>query len=74
MDADPLGDCVSLADIDGAYFGTTFPHLFFLTYPEIKPVNDADKYVPRVFGFRINKNAFKKSLDVKRKNKNKSDE
>ena len=23
--------------IDGAFFGTTFPHLFFLTYPELKP-------------------------------------
>ncbi|QSL65522.1 hypothetical protein MERGE_002835 [Pneumocystis wakefieldiae] len=24
-------------NIDGAFFGTTFPHLFFQTYPEYKP-------------------------------------
>jgi casein kinase II subunit beta len=26
-------------NIDGAYFGTTFPHLFFLTFPELLPKN-----------------------------------
>jgi len=58
--------------IDGAYFGTTFPHLFFLSYPEVKPQAEIERYVPRVFGFRINKNAYKKSLEAKRKNKNRN--
>jgi casein kinase II subunit beta len=40
-------------NIDGAYFGTTFPHLFFLTYPQLKPQKPLTKYVPRVFGFKI---------------------
>lgn len=40
-------------NIDGAYFGTTFPHLFFLTYPQLKPQKPLSKYVPRVFGFKI---------------------
>lgn len=53
--------------IDGAYFGTTFPHLFFLTYPELKQPKCRDVYVPRVFGFRINKYAYKKSLEYKKK-------
>lgn len=39
--------------IDGAYFGTTFPHLFFLTYRELEPAPSTLLYVPRVFGYRV---------------------
>lgn len=39
--------------IDGAYFGTTFPHLFFMTYNYLKPPRPENTYVPRIFGFRI---------------------
>eukprot|EP00635_Sarcinochrysidales_sp_CCMP3193_P003225 CAMPEP_0118907866 /NCGR_PEP_ID=MMETSP1166-20130328/11129_1 /TAXON_ID=1104430 /ORGANISM="Chrysoreinhardia sp, Strain CCMP3193" /LENGTH=279 /DNA_ID=CAMNT_0006847243 /DNA_START=19 /DNA_END=855 /DNA_ORIENTATION=+ len=41
------------ASIDGAYFGTTFPHLYLLTFPELVPRHALQEYVPRVFGFRI---------------------
>ena len=41
--------------IDGAFFGTTFPHLFFQTYRELRPPPSASKYVPRVFGFKLHK-------------------
>merc|ERR1712070_489082 len=41
--------------IDGAFFGTTFPHLFFQTYRELRPPPSACKYVPRVFGFKVHK-------------------
>ncbi|KAH8957071.1 hypothetical protein BDL97_07G073300 [Sphagnum fallax] len=44
-------------NIDGAYFGTTFPHLFLMTYPYIKPAKPTQSYVPRIFGFKIHKNA-----------------
>lgn len=41
-------------DIDGAYFGTTFPHLFLMTYGHLKPQKtSAQSYVPRIFGFKI---------------------
>jgi casein kinase II subunit beta len=53
------------AHVDGAFFGTTFPHLFFLTYPEHKPQKSTDVFVPRVFGFRINKSAYDVSLEYK---------
>lgn len=53
--------------IDGAYFGTTFPHLFFLTFPELKVSKSKDVYVPRVFGFKVNEQAYKKSLDIRKK-------
>lgn len=40
---------------DGAFFGTTFPHLFFLQYPNFEPSMPATPslYIPRVFGYRI---------------------
>lgn len=41
--------------VDGACFGTTFPHLFLLTYPEMRPQKPSQSYVPRVFGFKIRK-------------------
>ncbi|PPD74955.1 hypothetical protein GOBAR_DD28117 [Gossypium barbadense] len=42
-------------DIDGAYFGTTFPHLFLMTYGHLKPQKPTQNYIPRVFGFKIHK-------------------
>ncbi|KAL4029457.1 hypothetical protein IC575_007669 [Cucumis melo] len=42
-------------NIDGAYFGTTFPHLFLMTYGHHKPQKSIQSYVPRVFGFKIHK-------------------
>lgn len=42
-------------DIDGAYFGTTFPHLFLMTYGHLKPQKASQSYVPRVFGFKLHK-------------------
>ncbi|KAL1333417.1 casein kinase II subunit beta-1 isoform X2 [Arachis duranensis] len=42
-------------DIDGAYFGTTFPHLFLMTYGQLKPQKPSQSYVPRVFGFKLHK-------------------
>jgi casein kinase II subunit beta len=43
------------ANLDGAYFGTTFSHLFLLTHPELVPPKSQQTYVPRIYGFRINK-------------------
>jgi len=53
--------------VDGAYFGTTFPHLFFLTFPELKFSKTDAKYIPRVFGFRVHKDAYAKSLAARKK-------
>ncbi|XP_024377168.1 casein kinase II subunit beta-1 isoform X2 [Physcomitrium patens] len=44
-------------NIDGAYFGTTFPHLFLMTYPYIKPSKPTQNYTPRIFGFKLHKSA-----------------
>jgi len=42
------------ANIDGAYFGTTFPHLYLMTHPDMVPVKPTQEYTPRVYGFKIN--------------------
>ncbi|KAF4367765.1 hypothetical protein G4B88_004997, partial [Cannabis sativa] len=42
-------------NIDGAYFGTTFPHLYLMSYGHLKPQKAAQSYIPRVFGFKIHK-------------------
>lgn len=46
---------LTFEDIDGAYFGTTFPHLFLMTYGHLKPQKATQSYVPRVFGFKLHK-------------------
>ncbi|KAJ2825849.1 casein kinase 2 regulatory subunit [Coemansia sp. 'formosensis'] len=40
--------------IDGAYFGTTFPHMLLQAYPALVPEEPAPVYTPRVYGFAIN--------------------
>ncbi|CAO3592147.1 unnamed protein product [Absidia cylindrospora] len=42
--------------IDGAHFGTTFPHLFVQTFPDIlpPPTFEQKNYVAKLFGFRVN--------------------
>lgn len=42
------------ANIDGAYFGTTFPHLYLMTHPDMIPVKPTQEYTPRVYGFKVN--------------------
>ncbi|KAF3448212.1 hypothetical protein FNV43_RR08925 [Rhamnella rubrinervis] len=42
-------------NIDGAYFGSTFSHLFLMTYGHLKPHKASQSYVPRVFGFKLHK-------------------
>jgi casein kinase II subunit beta len=43
------------ANLDGAYFGTTFAHLFLISYPELIPAKIQQAYIPRVFGFKVHK-------------------
>lgn len=41
--------------LDGAYFGTSFAHMFFLTYQHLVPQSIPQPYVPRLYGFKIHK-------------------
>lgn len=40
-------------DIDGAYFGTSFPHVYLKTYPELYPKEGPVQYIPTIYGFKI---------------------
>ena len=46
--------------VDGAAFGTTFPHLFLMTFNNLMPdpLPSDSAYIPRVFGFRVHKSAW----------------
>ena len=37
---------------DGACFGRSFPQMFFMTYPALRPSPTSGHYEPRLFGFR----------------------
>ena len=50
--------CLLQCSIDGAYFGTTFPHLLLMSYPMYRPPKSTDRYVPRVFGFKLHPSAY----------------
>lgn len=50
--------------IDGAFFGTTFPHLFLLELPEEMPLPPKHIYVPRVFGYQLHESWQKSSLEL----------
>lgn len=52
--------------VDGAAFGTTFPHLFLMTFNNLvpDPHPPASIYIPRVFGFRVHRTAHRGSGGV----------
>lgn len=42
--------------IDGGFFGTTFPHLFFMTFTDLKLRHlkkVVECYVPKIYGFKV---------------------
>ena len=41
------------ASIDGAYFGTSFHSILFQVYPTLVPAKSQERYVPRVYGFKV---------------------
>ncbi|KAK6368657.1 casein kinase 2 regulatory subunit [Lithohypha guttulata] len=45
------------AQIDGAYFGTSFHNILFQVYPALIPQKSRRRYEPRVFGFRVHAGA-----------------
>jgi casein kinase II subunit beta len=46
-------DSAIASALDGAYFGCSFPHMFFMQYPELQHAGVVAPYVPRLYGFRI---------------------
>ncbi len=54
------------SDVDGAYFGCSFPHIFLQTYPDLMPSQPPNVYVPRIFGFKIFKKKGSKYYEQKK--------
>ena len=42
-----------LGNIDGAFFGPSWVHLFTREFPDVVPSNPPAKYVPRIFGMKV---------------------
>uniref|UniRef100_A0A6B2LDJ1 Casein kinase II subunit beta n=1 Tax=Arcella intermedia TaxID=1963864 RepID=A0A6B2LDJ1_9EUKA len=61
------------SQLDGANFGTTFPHLLLQTYPRLIPPAPKQTFVPRIFGFKIHRSVLvppeKKPNDLTRSRK-----
>jgi casein kinase II subunit beta len=38
---------------DGAYFGTSFPHMLMQVFPDLKPSATSLRYIPRIYGFKV---------------------
>lgn len=45
------------ATVDGAFFGTTFCHLYLLNHPSLIPAMPEVEYVPRIYGFKIHESS-----------------
>lgn len=45
-------------DIDGAFFGTTFPHLFLLQFPNYINNKNTTSFAPSIFGFKIHESRY----------------
>lgn len=42
-----------LKKVDGAYFGSSWIHMFLMKYPQVIPRDPPRVYVPKIYGFRI---------------------
>jgi casein kinase II subunit beta len=45
------------ANLDGAYFGTTFAHLMLMIHSQCVPPKINQNYIPKVYGFKIHRNS-----------------
>ena len=46
----------AFSNMDGAFFGSTFPHIFLLNYPEFI-VNDKQSFEPTIYGYKIHESS-----------------
>lgn len=50
-------------DIDGAFFGTTFAHMFLLQYPQYL-ASPSQVYEPTIFGYKIHESRYNDLLTL----------
>ncbi|KAK2113351.1 Casein kinase II subunit beta [Saguinus oedipus] len=49
---------------DGAYFGSSFPHMLFMVHPKYRPKRPAYQFVPRLYGFEMHPTAYQLQLQA----------
>merc|ERR1712032_169873 len=42
-------------ELDGAYFGSSFPQVFLQSYTSLVPLEPPRAFIPRLYGFRLHK-------------------
>ena len=72
------------SDVDGAYFGSSFPHILLKTYPDLIPNELPVQFIPRIYGFKLHnkrgsysytdKNIIKSSSKINDEKKEKNSE
>ncbi|KAJ6235937.1 casein kinase ii subunit beta [Anaeramoeba flamelloides] len=61
-----------VSSIDGAFFGTSFPHFFLSIFPQYKPkYTKESEFVPKIFGFEIHRSVPKYDPSERLNSKNK---
>lgn len=50
-------------DIDGAFFGTTFAHMFLLQYPQYL-ASPSQVYEPTIFGYKIHESRYDDFISI----------
>jgi casein kinase II subunit beta len=40
-------------NLDGAYFGTSFPQIFLHNFPKLAPEFGPPTFIPKIYGFKI---------------------
>ena len=43
----------SQVDLDGSYFGPSFPHILLQNHPDLAPKQAPLEYIPTIFGFKV---------------------
>lgn len=43
----------SQIDLDGSYFGPSFPHILLQNHPELAPKQAIEEYIPKIWGFKV---------------------
>lgn len=54
---------------DGAFFGTNFPEMFFMVFPDLRPSKPTTSYVPRLYGYQIHPSAYEHQLKLSTANR-----
>merc|ERR1712224_401872 len=49
--------------VDGAYWGTSFPHMMLMVHPGYFPAPPKNSWVPKMYGFKIHDSAAKVQIE-----------